>query len=351
MVALIAYGLLISKVQEERLLSSFKKQMLNPRIVFSQPNLAEIENKIETLSLRKFEVLLKSRYSLISNGSEMGIYKNLEGSIQYPIYPGYTVIGEIVSVGSEIDPSLIGQYALADYPHQLFGVMEEKDIVLLQNENLSEALFARIGAVSMPSIIDSSITPTEPVLVIGLGIVGLMAVQILEQFGYEVVAIDRNKNKQVYCKQITNAKCYSTVKEIPEEVHFGLLLECTGNEEVLMEGITKVRKRGEVYLIGVPWTNYSQALAADLTREIFYRYITVRSGWEWFLPENETEYNPISRKNNLKILLSWLESEKISVANLYEIVSPNDCQKIYSSISQKNSSILGAVFNWNLLNE
>ena len=322
----------------------------NKKIVFSDAFQAELIEQEDTFELQTNEVLIQTEFSLVSNGSEMGVYKNLEGAITYPLYPGYTAIGKIIEIGETVESDLLGKYVLADIPHQSYGIAKSSDILVIDETDTQKRpdyLFTRIGAVSLPSILDTTIKATEKVLVTGLGIVGLLAAQQAINFGYEVYAVDRNERNRKIFEQLTNQPSYASIEEVPvPEKSIGLLLECTGAESILFDSFSKMRKRSEVYLIGVPWTNYTDELAAALTREIFYNFMSVHSGWEWFMPHESNDFIFDSRMNNLSKIKEWIRTDKLKLDAVYDIFDATDCKQAYQGVAEHSLEKISVVFDW-----
>ena len=125
-----------------------------------------------------------------------------------------------------------------------------------------------------------------------------------------------------------------------------LVLECSGHEQAALDGCKIVAKEGEVVLMGVPWARQTELFAHDLLYSIFHRYVVLRSGWEWKLPMQPQEFRTGSIYGNLAAALRWLAEGRVSVAGLYEEVSPHDAQETYQRLLHKEVERLVVVFDW-----
>ena len=76
----------------------------------------------------------------------------------------------------------------------------------------------------------------------------------------------------------------------------------------------------------------------------------MRSGWEWELPRQPTDFMINSIYGNIAAALKWLAAGNIRVDALYTKVSPQEAQKAYQSLLHKQSERLTCIFDWSSLN-
>ena len=71
-------------------------------IVFTDPN----EIRISEFALGPCEdedILVRTHYTMVSSGTELRVLAGHYGSIEeFPLIPGYSVIGKIISVGQKV---------------------------------------------------------------------------------------------------------------------------------------------------------------------------------------------------------------------------------------------------------
>lgn len=125
-----------------------------------------------------------------------------------------------------------------------------------------------------------------------------------------------------------------------------LVLECSGHEAAALAGCKLVRKRGEVVLVGVPWTRHTELSAHDLLTTIFHQYAVVRSGWEWEVPPQPTDFVTGSLYGNYAAGLQWLATGQVRVQGLYSLMSPADCQTVYQGLCDHSLPRPAVVFDW-----
>jgi threonine dehydrogenase-like Zn-dependent dehydrogenase len=125
-----------------------------------------------------------------------------------------------------------------------------------------------------------------------------------------------------------------------------LALECSGHEQAALQGCRIVRKKGEVVLIGAPWRRRTDLWAHDILTLVFHRYVVLRSGWEWELPHQSTDFRTGSLRANYAAALEWLADGRVSAAGLDTLYPPSRAQEAYETLLQGRLDRLAVVFDW-----
>jgi threonine dehydrogenase-like Zn-dependent dehydrogenase len=99
-------------------------------------------------------------------------------------------------------------------------------------------------------------------------------------------------------------------------------------------------------LIGAPWTRRTDATAHDLLTEVFHRYVTLRSGWEWQLPSRPAPFVHGSMSDNIEQALRWLHDGTVVVDHLADRRSPTEAQEVYTALADGTAQHLTTVFDW-----
>ena len=145
----------------------------------------------------KGEVLIKSRCSAISAGTEAMIFsgafpknaaldgsiESLKGGFAYPFSYGYALVGEVSATGPGVDEGLIGKTLFAFHPHQDRAVVPLADCHRVPEGVPAEAaLFLPQVETALNLVMDGAPLIGERVLVFGQGVVGLLTAALLAQF-------------------------------------------------------------------------------------------------------------------------------------------------------------------------
>jgi len=176
-------------------------------------------------------ILVRSKYSLISSGTErstvstgqssllgkarnrpdlvyevlqnvkregpLATYQKVMTRLDRPKALGYSLAGiavETVGDGDEFQPGDRIACAGAEYANHAEFVFVPKNLCVAVPDDVDfqEAAFTTVGAIAMQGVRQAEVTVGECVAVIGLGLVGILTVQILKAAGCQVVGLDIN---------------------------------------------------------------------------------------------------------------------------------------------------------------
>jgi threonine dehydrogenase-like Zn-dependent dehydrogenase len=309
-----------------------------------QAELLPLEPDREPLGPR--ELRGRTLATLISAGTELA--SAYQGS-HFPRVPGYAAVFEVEEAGAEVTDFHPGDRAFCMGPHRSFQrVVWEQALHVPSGLPPEEAVFARLMGVAMSTLTTTTARPPQKVLVTGLGLVGHLAAKIFASCGYEVIACDPSESRRRIALQAGIRPVLSAVPlQDPHLVgQVALVLECSGHEGAALDGCRVVRKRGEVVLIGTPWRQQTDLPAHKLVQAVFHHYAVLRSGWEWELPLQPTDFLTNSIFGNLEAALQWLAEGRIQVDGLYALIPPRQAQQAYQSLLHRQGERLAVVFDW-----
>jgi len=108
---------------------------------------------------------------------------------------GYSCSGEVIDTGKDVEEFAVGDLvacAGAGYANhaEVVAVPENLCAPVPDGVDPADAAFVTIGAIAMQGIRRAELTPGERVAVLGLGLVGQTATQILDAYGFPVLGID-----------------------------------------------------------------------------------------------------------------------------------------------------------------
>lgn len=281
--------------------------------------------------------------TLISPGTELnGCFDVPRDS---PSVGGYAAIFTIDSVGSNVRDLHVGQRVFCMGNHVSRQRCDRREVVpILKTLSAADALLCRLMCVSWSTLSTTRARPRDLVLVCGLGIVGNLAAQIFQAFGYRVSAIEPVESRRDVAQRCGLNDVHATVDGMIDS--FDLALDCSGHEAAVLDACRLARQHGEVVLIGSPWRKRSDIPAFDLIRLVNRKYLTVRSGWEWQLPRHPTEHQRASIFGNLSSAIELLATGHIRAAGLCAIRRPRDCQRAYDDLLHQRIDELCISFDW-----
>ena len=77
------------------------------------------------------------------------------------------------------------------------------------------------------------------------------------------------------------------------------------------------------------------------------RYVVLRSGWEWELPTQPTDFRANSILGNIAAAMRWIAEGHVTVDGLATVAPPESAQEAYQALLDGTAARLGFVFGWN----
>jgi 2-desacetyl-2-hydroxyethyl bacteriochlorophyllide A dehydrogenase len=165
---------------------------------FVAPQRVEIRD-VELPEVTVGEVLVRTRYSGISAGTELLAYRGqldpslpldekigaLEGTFSYPFPYGYSCVGEVERSRADVAE---GTPVFVLHPHQDRFVAPAADAVVVDGVDPRQATLLPLVETALQITLDAGPVTREPVVVTGLGPVGLLTALLLQQAGAQVLA-------------------------------------------------------------------------------------------------------------------------------------------------------------------
>jgi threonine dehydrogenase-like Zn-dependent dehydrogenase len=286
--------------------------------------------------------------SLISPGTEISGTYAVDFGKDYPKYTGYASVIKVEKVGSDVKDVAVGDVVFCMGCHCTFAQVPANSTVPVPlGLRPEKAVLARLMGVSMTTLMTTYARPGDRVMITGAGPVGFLASKIFEIGGYEVLLVEPNAARRKQIEQ-TGMKVLDSIPINNPEIagSIAMVVECSGHEQAAIDACKVVRKRGEVVMVGVPWKRQTEILAHELLSLVFHKYVVLRTGWEWELPRQSSEFTPHSIASGLKTAVKWLKEDRFSVEGLIELVDPNNPQPVYQDLLQRRLKALFNVFDW-----
>ena len=146
--------------------------------------------------LQAGEVLVRTRYSAISAGTELLVYRgkipedmaldatldSIKGTSQYPLQYGYACVGEVEKLGPGVDPSWLRRRVFSFQPHASAFTTLTTNLHLIPDDIPDEAaVFFPNMETAVNLVQDGAPMIGETVVVLGQGIVGLLLTAVLSE--------------------------------------------------------------------------------------------------------------------------------------------------------------------------
>lgn len=332
--------------------------MKRDRVRFVDELEAEVESDDLRAEVGPTEVLTETCYSLISPGTEV-MSSVTRSESEFPFEPGYASVDRVLEVGEDVETIRSGDTVLASQPHashHRFDVTELPAVPVPDDLSPKDAPFARLFGVGMPSFQTAAAAPPATVGVFGLGLIGNLACQLTDAFGYEPVGLD-----PVEARRDLARRCGVAATTDPNEADlaahlssaFGidgceLILECSGTAAAMRDAVDIAATGGEVVQVGAPWVETDPDVTAfDVQDPLFHEYLTLRSGWEWQLPMFADDLDRHSHEENYAHALALLAAGDVVVDELVtHVVRPDDVGRAYEGLAHEKEDYLGVLIDW-----
>lgn len=265
-----------------------------------------------------------------------------------PLPLGYCNAGEVIAVGRGVAEFKVGDRVISNGHHaEVVCVPKNLAAKIPEGVSYEEASFTVIGAIALQGV--RLINPTfgETVVVTGLGLIGLIAAQLLMANGCEVIGLDFDPNKVELAKQwgvhaiaITEAtNPVATVGELTKGAGADavLITASTKSNEVISQAAQMSRKRGRIVLVGV--------IGLDIQRSDFFEkelsfQVSCSYGPGRYDEEYETKGNDYpmpyvrwTEKRNFEAVLNAIARGRLHIKELIsEELELAEYDKIYNNI-------------------
>ncbi|MBM4234831.1 MAG: zinc-binding alcohol dehydrogenase, partial [Gammaproteobacteria bacterium] len=206
-----------------------------------------------------------------------GLQPTLEAvfnKLDQPLPLGYCNAGTVVGVGAGVTGFAVGDRVISNGKHaEVVGSPMNLCARVPDEVSDDEAAFTVLGAIALQGIRLVQPTLGEAVAVTGLGLIGLMTVQLLRAHGCRVLGIDLDPSKLALARQFGAEVVDLTAGEDPvraaEAFSRGrgmdavIVTAATRSSEPMHQAALMSRKRGRIVLVGVT--------GLELSRDDFFK--------------------------------------------------------------------------------
>lgn len=197
----------------------------------------------------------------------------VKSKLAQPLPLGYCNVGVVAEVGRGVDGFKPGDRVLSNGPHaDVVRVAKNLCAKIPDNVSNEEAVFTVVASIGLQGIRLVQPTLGESVVVTGVGLIGLLTVQMLRAQGCRVLAIDYDQSKLELAKQFGAEICNPGQGEDPVAagvafsggagVDAVIITASTKSNDPVTQAARMSRKRGRIVLVGV--------VGLELNRADFY---------------------------------------------------------------------------------
>ena len=319
----------------ERMLLEFGKAGLLGKAKKQPERLREVVNKIKT------------------DGFQPTIDAVLN-KLQQPLPLGYCNVGRVQEIGESVTGVEVGDRVVSNGKHaEIVAVPKNLCAKIPDEVTDEEAAFTVLGAVALQGIRLAKPTLGETVAVIGLGLVGLITIQLLKANGCRVLGIDFDKNKLALAENYgAETLDLSRVNDpIDKAYNFSrgngidavIITAATQSNKPVQQAAEMSRQRGRIILVGVTGLKLSREefFKKELTFQVSASYGPGRYDTSYEEKGNDYPFGLVrwTEQRNFEAVLDMMAGGHLDLRDLishkFEII---DARKAYEIILERSSS-------------
>ena len=324
------------------------------QITFVEPNkvaLTDIEREMNDDS-----VLVKTAFSTLSCGTERA---NLTASVNtsqiFPMASGYSSSGIVEAIGKNVTSVKPGDRVVAFWGcHQNYNIQPEERVVKIEHDNisLSEAALSFVATFPTAAIRKVKLELGESLMVMGLGILGQMAVKLARAAGaVPVIAADPVLERRE--EALRNGADYAFdpledgfAEKVKEVTGGGVkaAIEVTGVGAGLDETLDCMAKFGRVALLGCTRDKHFNI---DYYKKVHVPGITLIGAHTNARPMVESYPGYFTHQDDIRAVLRLCANGRLSLLDMIkEYYSPEECIPVYERLISDRNFPPVVQFDW-----
>ena len=336
-------------------------------VVFAAARKAELWDDVALPAMDHDGVVIETKYSTISRGTEMDLYAgemHNEGpdAQTYPMLPGYIPVGTVIEAGRNITHLKAGDHAVgsnlfggfppdlccawgghtqysifsrASYP--LRGLFGKRAVKIPDGVPIEAAGTAMLGGVAYRGVQKVNPQKGETVLVIGQGVIGIYAALLSKLRGARVIVSDLCANRLQIARAMGIEETIDALKDPTEEkvreltVGIGpnVIIEATGEPALLKKAFDMIAVNGRIHAQGSYLTPLNVRLQSYFVKEFI---LTTSCGEH---PDDTASVLELVRQHNIDI-----------TKLVTKIMSVDRCNEAYELAYSRPEEIMTLALQW-----
>ncbi len=322
------------------------------------PDRAKVE--VETFTLPPVEddeVLVETECTLISPGTERAFLlglPNAQGG--YPTRPGYSSIGRIIDVGKAVTDCEVGDRVASAQGHTSHFVTAPSRLLKIASTEMpaEEAVFFNLGAIALQGVRKARIELGEATLVLGQGLIGLLALQLSKLSGaLPLIAADLTDSRLEISKSMGADYTFN-----PEDTDFSeqlgdatkgdgpaVVIEATGHPDAISTALGVAGRDARVILLA---STRGETPSVNFYRDVHKKGLMLYGAHNSIRPRQESSPNFWTLKDDSLLLLALIAQKRFDVVPLISHrIRGEDAPEAYQLLMEWNPNLLGVVLQWN----
>lgn len=291
-------------------------------------------------------------------------YESVKNKLDQPISMGYCNVGKIISLGTPSDKFKIGDRVVSNSKHADIVLSSYNLCAKIPDEVSDEAAsFTVLGAIALQGVRLAAPTIGENFVVIGLGLIGLLTIQILRANGCNVIGIDFNQRRldlaSNFGAEVFNLSDQGSPLNYVMKFTKGLgadaviIAASTISNEPVQQAASMLRKKGKIVLVGTSGLNLSRAdfYEKEISFQVSCSYGPGRydKNYEELGQDYPIAYVRWTVQRNFEAILDLLKNKSLKtellISHRFDI---NEAKSAYQLFQERNQP-LGIILKYNSL--
>lgn len=334
------------------------------QITYTRVNHAELTDVSEQ-AMGTGDVRVRTEISTLSCGTEranitdgLGCSATRQSKVTFPYAMGYSSTGVVEAVGERVTTVRPGDRVVMYWSkHQQYNVLPEKQVVRIEDERIAapEAALSFIATFPMAAIRKTRLEMGESVLVMGLGLLGQLAVKLARLAGgCPIVAVDPVEERRQQALAYGADYAFSPfedgfAKKVKAVTGGGasVAIEVTGVGAGLDGALDCMRRFGRVALLGC--TRFAD-FNIDYYQKVHCPGITMIGAHTAARPEEESHPGYFTHRDDIAAVLRLCAMGRLDLAGMVlETHSPADCTAVYDRLIADRNFPTVVQFDWRML--
>lgn len=281
--------------------------------------------------------------------------------LNQPLPLGYCNVGRVIDVGEGVKGFQIGDRVASNGNHaDIVHIPQNLCAKIPETVSDEEAIFMVVASIGLQAIRLAKPTLGEYFVVSGVGLIGLLTVQLLKAQGCQVLALDFDSEKLKLAQEFGAETC--NLSEVDDPINVAMdftqgqgvdgviIAASTASCAPISQAARMSRKRGRIILLGVVGMeiNRSEFYEKELTFQVSCSYGPGRYD---DLYEKKGQDYPVgfvrwTENRNFQAILALFEEKKLSIDKLIQKRFAFEKATEAFSYIHENPQALGVVFNY-----
>jgi len=283
----------------------------------------------------------------------------VRSKLDQPIPLGYCNAGRVAAVGADVTHVKVGDRVVSNAPHAELVVVGRNLVAKIPDGVTDEAAaYTPLAAIALQGCRLSRPELGETFCVMGLGLIGLLSVQLLRASGARVIGADFSKDRLALARQWGAETVDLSAGEDPVAsamaatggagVDGVIIAAATKYDDVIAQAAQMSRQRGRIVLVGVIGLNLSRAdfYEKELTFQVSCSYGPGRydPSFEVDGVDYPAGFVRWTEQRNFEAVLAEMAAGRLDVTPLIsEMVSIDMAASAYARLTEKGGNDLGLV--------